>query len=89
MGKGSSAALCPQCVWLHSASVRVGSPHRPDVVRALLTDQVSIHPRHESAHHGPQHGVRGYPKSKDGANLVQSWILLPFHGGLPHGCHNS
>ena len=33
--------------------------------------------------------LRGYPKSKENANIVQSWILLPFHGGLPNGCHAS
>ena len=33
--------------------------------------------------------LRGYPKSKDCANMVQSWILLSVHGGLPHGCHNA
>jgi hypothetical protein len=33
--------------------------------------------------------LRGYPKSKGCANMVQSWMLLPFHGGLPNGCHTS
>ena len=33
--------------------------------------------------------LRGYPKSKDYANMLQSWILLPFPGDLPCGCHTS
>jgi hypothetical protein len=37
----------------------------------------------------PARALRGYPKSKDYANMLQSWSLLPFHGGLLNGCRNS